>query len=191
MEFQLSYVKSENMILLKFYTQHISKFGKRRTGHRAGKSQSSSQFPRRAVLNNVQTAEQLHMLVRLFSKSFKLGFSSTWIKNFSDVWAGFRKGRGTRYQIANIHWIIKKSREFQKDSYFCFIDCTKAFDCVDHNEMWKTLEMGIPDHLTYLLRNLESRSMRVKKQHLEPYMEQLTGSELRKEYDKAAYCHPV
>ena len=72
-----------------------------------------------------------------------------------DVQAGFRKGRGTRYQIANIHWIIKKAREFQKNIYFCFIDYTKAFDYVDHNKLWKILkEMGIPDHLTHLLRNL-------------------------------------
>ena len=65
------------------------------------------------------------------------------------------EGRGTRDQIANIHWIIKKAREFQKNNYFCFVDYTKAFDCVDHNNLWKTLkEMGIPDHLTCLLRNL-------------------------------------
>ena len=65
------------------------------------------------------------------------------------------KGRGTRDQIANIRWIIKKAREFQKNIYFCFIDYTKAFDCVDHNKLWKILqEMGIPDHLTCLLRNL-------------------------------------
>ena len=72
-----------------------------------------------------------------------------------DVQAGFRKVRGTRDQIANIHWIIKKAREFQKNIYFCFIDYAKAFDCVDHNKLWKILkEMGIPDHLTCLLRSL-------------------------------------
>ena len=72
-----------------------------------------------------------------------------------NVQAGFRKGRGTRDQIANIHWIIEKAREFQKNIYFCFIDYAKAFDCVDHKNLWKTLkEMGIPDHLTCLLRNL-------------------------------------
>ena len=74
---------------------------------------------------------------------------------FPDVQACFRKGRGTRDQIANIHWIIEKAREFQKDIYFCFIGYAKAFDCVDHNKLWKILqEMGIPDHLTCLLRNL-------------------------------------
>ena len=72
-----------------------------------------------------------------------------------DVQTGFRKGRGTTDQIANIHWIIKKEREFQINIYFCFIDYAKAFDCVEHNELWKILkEMGIPDHLTCLLRNL-------------------------------------
>ena len=72
----------------------------------------------------------------------------------SGAQAGFRKGRGTRGQIANIHWIIKNAREFQKSIYFYLIDYTKAFDCVDHNKLRKILEMGIPDHLTRLLRNL-------------------------------------
>ena len=75
-----------------------------------------------------------------------------------DVQAGFRKGRGTRDQTANICWIIEKAREFQKNIYFCFIDYAKAFDCVDHNKLWKILqEMGIPDHLTCPLRNLYTR----------------------------------
>ena len=74
-------------------------------------------------------------------------------QELSDVQAGFRKGRGTRDQIANVHWIIKKASEFQKK--ICFIDYAKAFDCVDYNKWWKILkEMGIPDHLTCLLRNL-------------------------------------
>ena len=72
-----------------------------------------------------------------------------------DVQAGFRKGRGTGDQIVNIHWIIEKAGEFQKNIYFCFIDYAKAFDCMDHNKLWKIhQEMGIPDHLTCLLRNL-------------------------------------
>ena len=72
-----------------------------------------------------------------------------------DVQAGFKKGRGTRDQIANNCWIIKKAREFQKNTYFCFIDYAKAFDCVDHSKLWKILkEMGIPDHLICLLRNM-------------------------------------
>ena len=76
-------------------------------------------------------------------------------RELPNVQAGFRKGRGPRDQIANIHWIMEKASEFQKNIYFCFIDYAKAFDCVDHNKLWKILrEMGIPDHLTCLLRNL-------------------------------------
>ena len=75
--------------------------------------------------------------------------------NIPDVQVGFRKGRGTRDQISNIHWIIEEAREFQKNIYFCFIDYTKAFDCVNHNKLWKILmEMGVPDHLTWLLLSL-------------------------------------
>ena len=85
-----------------------------------------------------------------------------------DVQAGFRKGRGTRDQIAHIRWIIEKAREFQKNIYFCFTDYAKGFDYVDHNKLWKILkEMGIPDHLTCLLQTC----MQVKKQQLEPDME--------------------
>ena len=76
-------------------------------------------------------------------------------RELPDVQARFRKGTGTRDQIASIRWIIKKAREFQKNTYFCFIDYTKTFDCVDHNKLWKIpKEMGIPGHLTCLLRNL-------------------------------------
>ena len=90
-----------------------------------------------------------------------------------DVQAGFRKVRGTRDQIANIRWIMEKARELQKNIYFCFIDYAKAFDCVDHNKLWKILkEMGIPDHLTCLLRNLYAG----QEQQLELDMEQHTGS---------------
>ena len=104
------------------------------------------------------------------------------------VHAGFRKGRRTRDQIANICQIIKKAREFQKNIYFCFIDYMKAFDCVDHNKLWKILkELGILYHLTCLLINLYF----IKKQQLEPDMEQQTGSKLGKEYVKAVYCHPA
>ena len=90
-----------------------------------------------------------------------------------DVQAGFRKGRGTRDQIANICRIIKRAREFQKNIYFCFIDYAKAFDCVGHNKLWKIVkEMGLPDHLTCSWEIC----MQVKKQHLEVDMEQQTGS---------------
>ena len=103
-----------------------------------------------------------------------------------DVQAGFRKGRGIRDQIANIRWLMEKARAFQKNIYF--IDYAKAFDCVDHNQLWKILEeMGIPDHLTFLLRTY----MQVRKQQLELDMEQQTGSKLGKKYVKAVYCHPA
>ena len=105
-----------------------------------------------------------------------------------DVQAGFRKGRGTRDQIASIPWIIKKTREFQKNIYFCFIDYAKAFDYVDQNKLWKILkEMGIPDHLTCLLINLNAGQV----QQLELDMEQQTGSKQEKECVKAIYCHPA
>ena len=94
-------------------------------------------------------------------------------RELPDVQAGFRKGRGIRYQIANIHWIIEKAREFQKNIYFCFIEYAKAFDWVDHNKLWKVLkEMGIPDHLTSLLRDLYVG----QEKQLELYMEQQIGS---------------
>ena len=101
-----------------------------------------------------------------------------------DVQAGSRKGRGTRDQIDNIHWIIEKASEFQKKNiYFCFTDYAKAFDHVDQNKLWKILkEMGIPDHLTCLLT-----CMQVRKQQLEPHMEQGTGSKLGKQYVKSMY----
>ena len=90
-----------------------------------------------------------------------------------DVQAGFRKGRGTRDQIANICWIMEKAREFQESIYFCFIDYAKAFNCVGHNKLWKILkEMGISDHLTCSWETY----MQVKKQQLELDMEQQTGS---------------
>ena len=106
-------------------------------------------------------------------------------QELSDVKAGFRKGRGTRDQIANIHCIIETA---MKNIYFCFIDYVKAFDCVDHDKMWKILkEMGIPDHLTCLLRNLYSgQKATVRTEHGKQ-----TGSKLRKEYGKAVYCQPL
>ena len=106
----------------------------------------------------------------------------------SDVQAGFRKGRGTRDQIANICWIIKKAREFQKTVYFCFIDYVKAFDCVDLNKLWKILkEMGIPGHLTCLLRNLYAgQEAAVRTGH-----ETTDCFQIGKEYVKAVYCHPA
>ena len=105
-----------------------------------------------------------------------------------DVQAGFRKGRGTRDQIANIRWIMEKAREFQKNTCFCFIDYAKAFDCVDHNKLWKILkEMGIPNHLTASWEIC----MQVRKQQLERDMEQQIGFKQEKEYVKAVYSLPL
>ena len=105
---------------------------------------------------NAQTTAQLHSSHKLVKLKILQARLQQYVNcEIPNVQAGFRKGRGTRYQIANIHWIIKKAKEFQKNIYFCFIDYAKAFECVDHNKLWKTLkEMGIPDHLTCLLRNL-------------------------------------
>ena len=110
-----------------------------------------------------------------------------------DVQAGFRKGRGTRDQIANICWIMEKAREFQKNIYFCVIDYAKVFDCVDHSKLWKILkEMGTPDYLTCLLRNLHAgQEATVRAVQLELDMEQQTGSKQEKECVKPVYCHPA
>ena len=101
-------------------------------------------------------------------------------RELPDVQAGFRKCRGTRDQIANIRWIVEKAREFQKNIYFCFIDYAKAFECVDHNKLWKILkEMGIPDRLTCFLGNLyagQEATVRTGYGQLEQDMEQHTGS---------------
>ena len=110
-------------------------------------------------------------------------------QELSDAQAGFRKGRGTRNQIANFHWIIEKAREFHKNIYFCFIDYTKAFfDCVKHNKWWKIFnEIGIPDHLTCLLQNLYA----VKEATVRTGHRTMDCSKLGKECIKAVYCHPV
>ena len=138
----------------------------------------------RAVPKNVQTTVQLHSfptLIKICSKTFKLGLN----QELPYEQAGFRKGRRTRDQTANIPWIIEKAKEFQKNIYFCFIDYTKAF--VYHNKLWEILkEMWMPDHLTCLLKNLyASQEATIRAIH------GTTSSKLVKEYIKAAYCHPV
>ena len=109
-------------------------------------------------------------------------------RELPDVPAGFRKGRGTRDQIANIRWIMEKAREFQKNIYFCFINYAKASDCVDHNKLWTILkEMGIPDHLSCPLRNLYAdQEATVRTGH-----GTTDWFQKEKEYVKAVYCHPV
>ena len=100
---------------------------------------------------NAQTTVQLHSshMSKVIYKILQARFQQYVNNELPDVQGGFRKGRGTRDKIANIHWMIEKVREFQKNIYFCLIDYAKAFDCVDHNKLWKILKvMGIPDHLT-------------------------------------------
>ena len=144
------------MMLGKCCTQDASKFGKLSSGHRTGKGQFSFQSPRKAMPKNAQTTAQLHashMLVML--KILQARLQQYMNCQLPDVQAGITKSRGTRDQISNIHWILKKARELQKIIYVCFTDSAKAFDCVDHNKLWKILkEIGIPDHMTCLLRNL-------------------------------------
>ena len=157
MRIQLSYFKSLKTMLLKCCTQYASKFGKLSSGHRTGKGQFSFQSQRKAMPKNAQTTAQLHSshASKVMLKILQARLQQYVNQELPDVQAGFRKGRGTRDQIANIPWIIKKAREFQKSIYFCFIDYAKSFDCVDHNKLQKILrEMGIPEHLTCLLRNL-------------------------------------
>ena len=159
MEFQFSYFKSWKMMLWKCCTQYISKFGKLSSGHRTGKGQFSFQSQRKAMnakeCSNYRTIALISHASKVMLKILQARLQQYMNCELPGVQAGFRKGRGTRDQIANICWIIEKAREFQKNIYFCFIDYAKAFDCVDHNKLWKILkEMGIPDHLTCLLRNL-------------------------------------
>ena len=145
-------------MLWKCCTQYTSKVWKLSSGHRTGKGQFSFQSQRKAIPKNAHTYGTIARISH--SSKVTLKILQARLKQYVnwelvDVQAGFRKGRGTRDQIPNIHWIIEKAREYQKNNYFCFIDYVQAFDCVDHNKLWKILkEMGIPDHLTCLLRNL-------------------------------------
>ena len=127
------------------------------SGHKTGKGQFLFQSQRKAMPNNSQTT-MIALISHVSSVMLKIlpaRLQQYMICELPDVQAGFRKARGTRGQVVNIRWIIKKTREFQKNICFCFIDYAKAFDCVGHNKLWKILkEMGIPDHLTCLLRNL-------------------------------------
>ena len=123
-----------------------------------GKDQFSFQSPKKGnpkECSNYRTIALISHASKVMLKILQVRLQQDLNREIPDVQAGFRKVRGTRDQIANTRWIIKKAREFQKNIYFCFIDCDKTFDCVDHNKLWKILkEMGIPDHLIHLLRNV-------------------------------------
>ena len=133
-------------------------FGKLSSGHRTGKDQFSFQHQRKAMPKNAQTTTTIALISHTTKERLNIlqaRLQQYMNSELPDVQAGSRKGTGTRDQIANIHWIIKKAREFEKNIYFCFIDYAKAFDCVHHNKLQKLLkDIGIPDHLTCLLRNL-------------------------------------
>ena len=145
-------------MLLKCCTRYASKFGKLSSGHRPGKRSVFIPVPKKG--NAKECSNYCTIALISHATRVMLKIPQTWLQQYMnwelpDVQAEFGKDRGTRNQIANIHWIIEKAREFQKNIYFCFIDYTKAFGCVDHNKLWKILkEMGIPDHLTCLLRNV-------------------------------------
>ena len=131
-------------MLWKCCTQYASKFGKLSSGHRTGKGQFSFQSQRKAIPKNAQTTAQLHLFhtLKVMLKILQGRLQQYMNHELPDVQPGFRKARGTRDQIANIHWIIKKAREFQKNIHFCFIDYAKAFDFEDHNKLWKLLKRG-------------------------------------------------
>ena len=131
----------------------------RKHGHKGAWGKLASYFPQVKAMpkkcSNYHTIELISHSTKAMLKILQARLQQYFNQELPDVWAGFRKGRGTRDQIPNIRLIIEKARQFQKNYYFCFIDYTKVFDCVDHNKPWKILkEMGISDHLTCLLRNL-------------------------------------
>ena len=133
--------------------------------------------------NNCTQSHSSKVMLNIFQARLKQYVKS----EFPDVQTGFRKGRGTRDQIVNLCWIIKKAREFQKNIYFCFTDYVKAFDCVDHHRLWKILqEMEIPDHLTCLLRNLyagQETAVRIGHGTTDWF-------QIGKGVHQAVYCHP-
>ena len=157
MKFQLSYFKSLKMMLWKCCTQYTSQFTKLRSGHKTGKV-SFHWIPKEynaKECSNYSTTAVISHAGKVMLKILQVRLQQSMNHELPDVWAGFRKGRGTRYEIASNHWIIEKAREFQKNIYSCFIGCAKTFDYVEYNKVWKIIqEMGIPDHLTCLLRNL-------------------------------------
>ena len=173
-------------MLWKCCIQYASKFGKLSSGHRTGKGQFSFQSQRKAMPKNSQTTTQLQssQASNIMFKILQARLQQYVNCEPPAAQAGFRKGRGTRDQVANICWLIKKAREFQKNIYFCFIDYTYAFDCVDYNKLWKMEYQTLwPAYWEICIQ--------VRKQQLELDMEQQTGSKLGKENVKAVYCHPA
>ena len=145
-------------MLWKCYTQYASKFGRTQQKQQEWKRSVCIPIPKKGnakECSNYRTIALISHASKVMLKILQARLQQYVNGELPDVQAGFWKGRGTRDQIANIRWIIKKAREFQKNIYFCFIDYANTFDCVDHRKLWKILkEIGIPDHLTCLLRNL-------------------------------------
>ena len=158
--------------------------GRPSSGHRTGKGQSSSQFPR----SSTKESRQLHsslMLVRLCSKSYMLGFSIMWTKNFQMSKLRLEKAEESEIKLPTFTGSLRKQGNSRENIYFCFINYAKAFNCADRNKLWKAWE-----YQTILSVSWKT-CMQVKKQQLEPNKEQVTGSGLRNEYDRAVCCHPV
>ena len=160
MEFQWSYFKSWKMMLWKCCTQYASKFGKLSSWSQDWKRSVFIPIPKKANAKecpNYHTIALISHINKVMLKIFQARLQQYVNWELQNIPAGFRKSRGSRDQIASIWWIIEKAKEFQKEVYFCFINYTKAFDCVDHHTLWKILkEVGIPVHLTCLLRNLDA-----------------------------------
>ena len=175
MEFQLSYFKPLKNDAVKVLHSMCQQIWKTQQGPQDWKRSVFIPTPKKGNAKqclNYRTIALISYASKVMPKILQARLQQYINHELPDVQAGFRKCRGTKDQIANTRWMIKKAREFQKNIYFCFIDYAKAFDCVDHNKLQKILqEMGIPDHLTCLLRNL----VQVRKQQLELDMEQQTG----------------
>ena len=157
MEFQLTCRKSKKMMLWKCYTEYPRKFGNLSSDHKTGQDQLHSNPKMETVkeCSNSHTTVLISHACKVMLKILQVTFQQYLDWELLDVQYGFRKGRGTRDQISNIHWLIEKARELHKNIHFCFIDYNKALNCVDHNKSWEIFkEMRIPDHFTYLLRNL-------------------------------------
>ena len=177
-------------MLLKCCTQYVSKFGKLISGHRTGERSIFISIPTKDNVKecfNYCATAPISNASKVMLKILQARLQQYLSQELPDVQAGFQRGIGIRDQITNIHWILEKASEFQRNIYFCFFDYTKTFDYVDHNKLCEILkEMRVPDHLTCLWRNLYP-----DQEVTESDMEQWTGSKLGKEYIKAVYCHPT
>ena len=191
MKFQLSYFKSWKMMLLKGCTQYVSKFGKVSSGHRTGKGQFSFQSPKRAMPKNGQTTTQSQTALISHASKVTIKILQTRLQQYVNWELQMHKvgSKRQKNQRSNCQHLLdhRKTREFQKNIYFCFIDYAKAFDCVDHNKLWKIIKRN---GQTNIVVSWEI-CMQVKHQQLESDMDQPTGSKLGKEYVKTVYCHPA